>query len=174
MEHQTAVKLIAAGVDRELTNQRWADLGAGEGTFTYALSSLLDSNSEVYAIDKNQSVLSKIKSLPQCASIKIVTADFLTAKLDIPKLNGILLANSLHYVKDKISFLKSMRATLLNDGRMIIVEYDTLEANVWVPYPIDFQSLATLAKQVGCKEIRKLGEQPSKYRVENLYAALVT
>jgi hypothetical protein len=58
------------------------------------------------------------------------------------------------------------------DGRLLIVEYDTLRSNQWVPYPIDFASLKRM-NATGFSSIEKLAEQPSQFRQGNIYSALV-
>ena len=116
MELSNAIKLIEAGVNKTQPGT-WADLGAGAGLFTRALATLLPKGSTIYAVDANKSALEKIKATDGIELIKI-NADFehLTeAKIstasdvrDNPRdLNGILMANSLHFVKDK--FLSSKK-----------------------------------------------------------------
>ena len=173
MEQQVAVRLISPGIDRERKGQIWTDLGAGGGTFTRALASLLDDSSKIFAIDKNSTALNQIGSVPGGALISTIESDFVSDKLTVPLLHGVLLANSLHYVDNKSEFLKSLKTKLVSDGRMIIVEYDTLKANAWVPYPVNFNTLNDIVRATGFRSVTKIGEEPSKFRTGNLYAALV-
>ena len=151
----------------------WADLGCGNGIFTLALAGLLQPQSVIYAMDKNVSSLQQIPETYHSVFINKQRADFVKDKLSFTGLDGILMANSLHYVKDKIAFLKKATACLKEDGRFLIVEYDTDRANTWVPYPVSFSSLRSLFLQAGYSVVKKLLERPSIYRRAKMYSVVV-
>jgi len=152
-------------------NQSWADLGCGSGLFTKALASMLPASSVIYAVDMQPSLAPNI--LPNKTRIEVVKADFVNDQLMLPKLNGILMANSLHYVKDKNSFLASLLPVFVDEPKFLIVEYDTLNANRWVPYPINFLSLKKLFTNAGFASIEKINERSSIYNDAKMYSALV-
>jgi trans-aconitate methyltransferase len=145
----------------------WADLGCGSGTFTQALAHLLQPGSRIDAIDKaSQNIVSKREQV----SIFSSQADFVKEELPFEKLDGILMANSLHYVRDKLSLLVRLQQHLVEGGSFITIEYNTRQANPWVPYPLNEKQVRDLFTQIGFTQIKKLGERPSLYRRENLYA----
>lgn len=150
----------------------WADLGCGNGIFTLALAGLLPPQSVIYAMDKNASSLQQIPETYNSVIINKQKGDFVNDKLSFTGLDGILMANSLHYVKDKIAFLKKVMACLKEDGCFLIVEYDTDTANTWVPYPISFSSLKSLFLQAGFSIVNKLNERPSVYGRANMYSVV--
>jgi len=154
MKAADAIKLIENGIF-EKEPQRWADLGCGTGTFTLALKSLLPADSKVIAVDKER------QNLPD-----FIQADFINDELVLGPVYGILMANSLHYVKDKPKLIKK-----LDSPKILIVEYDTTRANSWVPYPINFKNLEQLSANLGY-QITKLAEHPSRFG-GTLYSALV-
>src|SRR5690606_4071866 len=101
-----------------------------------------------------------------------VVSDFVTDNLDLPTLDGVLMANSLHYVEAKKPFLIKLREMMKPDGRLIFVEYDRQNANSWVPFPMPFADLTRVAAELSVKRVTKLAEHPSQYG-GNLYSALV-
>ena len=149
----------------------WADLGCGKGVFTKALASILPDQSTIYAVDKTRQHLQQ----PTEKNIKIefIQADFEKGESVLPPLDGVLMANSLHYVANKETFLHRLQPVFNGKGAFIIVEYDIMKANTWVPYPIDYKHLKELFFQVGFENITKLGERPSIYGRGNLYAASI-
>ena len=140
----------------------WADLGCGNGVFTQALASLLPANSLIYAVDRKRQVINPPTGSE--VSIEIVQADFEEDELGLPLLDGILLANALHYVADKPAFLEKLKSQLKDNGCIIIVEYDTTSANPWVPYPITFNALTELLSDSAFENISRIGERPSVYQ----------
>src|SRR5688572_30915668 len=121
MKSEVALSLIEDGVERTHTKQAWADLGAGNGVFTHALSTLLHDGSTVYAVDTNAGRMESIRVWQQ-VTLKRIQADFVRDMWSTELLNGILMANSLHFVKEKESFLQRLAEKLTHDGRLLIVE----------------------------------------------------
>src|SRR5690348_13719603 len=103
MKPEAVLNLIEDGVERSNEKQHWADLGAGNGIFTRALSTLLHDGSVIYAIDTNAERMESIRVWQQ-VQLKKIHADFAREKWSTEPLNGIMMANSLHYVKDKEVF----------------------------------------------------------------------
>lgn len=167
-----AVSLIQSAPISPQPSQTWADLGAGTGTFTLALAELLPESSLIYAIDQNARALRQIPSQHKQISIEILQADFATADFQLNNLDGILMANALHYIRDKSMLISKLRTYLKANGSFLIVEYETTRANPWVPYPIQFESLQDLFTEMGFSFVEKLGEIPSRYQGK-MYAAWI-
>lgn len=171
MELNIAVKLIKKGISQN-TRQHWADLGAGSGLFTKALASLLPKESKIYAVDKNRA-LNYNEEISGVVQVVKITRDFTDLPLPIPLLDGIMMANSLHFVFDKAQFIDGIRRSLKNESRMVIVEYDMIKSNSWVPYPVGFETLQKLFFDCGFRDVKKLHEEPSTYNRSNIYSALI-
>ena len=163
MDQQDAINLIKGGVTVSQTSQTWVDLGCGKGTFTEALATLLPDHSVVYAIDKNRSDLNNITDAIRSINIEKVELDFLKEGLPSNNVDGVLMANSLHYVREKIPFLKKVIAYLSNKGCLVIVEYEARFSNPWVPYPISKIELGNILMEVGFNDIQDLGNMNSRY-----------
>jgi trans-aconitate methyltransferase len=159
-------------ISRNKSVTHWADLGCGTGLFTQALSRLLQPGSSIHGIDNNRSL--KRQTTPNGIEIIPLQLDFVTDDWGLQDLDGIVMANSLHYVKDKVAFLQKIKPCLKPGVSFLIVEYDTdTPVPAWVPYPVSFPSLVRLFTNVGYTSVQKLGERPSIYGGGNIYAALI-
>ena len=151
---------------------KWADLGCGTGLFTRALASFQPSGSTIYAVDTNQSSLAVITNYNQ-VDIQKIGQDFVRDEWPFETLDGILMANSLHYVKDKLAFIEKAKFSLKKSGSFLVVEYDTDTANPWVPYPVSYNSLRQLFAKSGYTAIEKMHEMPSIYGRANIYSTSI-
>jgi len=144
---------------------RWADLGAGEGAFTLALSNLLGREAHIVAVDKDAGALRALDGRFE------TRVDDFTRALDLHDLDGVVMANSLHFVRDKQPVLEAVRRMLRPGGRLILVEYGTDRGNHWVPYPFSYARWETMAAQAGFKNTRLLKTIPSRW-LGSMYSAL--
>jgi trans-aconitate methyltransferase len=172
MELQQAISLIKNPHIISTAPQVWADLGCGEGLFTQALAGLLAPGSTIYAVDQNKRAL---QQLPQQEGvlIKPILANFVNDRLPFTKLNGILMANALHFVPNQKAFIKKLEGYVADKYSVVMVEYDTDTPNQWVPYPLSFTTLQNLFKQSGYATVQKIHEQPSLYGRANIYSAII-
>lgn len=172
MQQQEATQLIKVGV-RD-TGKLWADLGAGSGVFTFALDEILGFGGVIFAIDLKLLVLREhMRGRYLRSTIHLYEKDF-TGSLDfLPPLDGILLANSLHYVRDQKEFLRSLIHNYLRPtGVIVFVEYDRSDSNTWIPYPVSREKLKKLASAVELAEPLEIGHLPSIYGNSDIYAAV--
>jgi SAM-dependent methyltransferase len=157
----------------------WADLGAGEGAFTLALADLLPAGSTIHAIDRDAGALEELarryarleRISNRSQDLRPQVGDF-TKHLDLALagLDGVVMANSLHFVKNKTPVLARVRALLRPGGRLLLVEYDADVGNMWVPYPLSFESWRRLAPANGFAEPRLLDSEKSRF-MNRIYSA---
>ena len=169
MKIEDAATLIRSAVEGH--EGTWADLGAGRGTFTRALASVLGADSRIFAVDRDAGAVAEIQQIPD-PRVTARQGDF-TTQLELPPLDGIVLANALHFVKDAGATLKRLVELLAPEGRVVLVEYDRRAASRWVPYPIGIASLNDLAKAAGLSKFRVVESRPSNYE-GIIYCAVAT
>jgi ubiquinone/menaquinone biosynthesis C-methylase UbiE len=172
MNHKDHVYLLQKGVPGQ--GGIWADLGSGSGAFTLALADLIGPTGQIYSVDRDRGALREQEramrvSFP-ATTVHYITGDF-TRRLDLPKLDGIVMANSLHFVGQKDPVLQLVRGYLRPGGRLILVEYNTDRGNMWVPYPLSYGTWETLARQNGFAQTRLLATVPSRFFGE-MYSAV--
>ena len=173
MTHEDHVALIRAAVEAAGPGGPWADLGSGGGAFTLALADLLGPGATIYSVDRDRSSLSEqeraMRSRFPAVHVEYVHADF-TRPLDLPPLDGIVMANSLHYVKDKLPLVERIRGYLQPGGRFVLVEYNADHGNPWVPHPLSYPTWEALADRAGFASTRLIARVPSRFLGE-IYAA---
>lgn len=165
MDHAAAVSFIQQAISGD-DAQCWADLGCGSGTFTKALAALLPPGSQITAVDREDQRF----ELPE---VEFIRADIERDELHLSGLDGILIANALHYVSDKVALIRKLEPLFGGSFRLVIIEYDTDRPNTWVPYPITFEKLRVLFEQLGYRRVVKLEERPSVYRSGRMYCTLI-
>ena len=160
----------------------WADLGAGSGAFTLALRELIGAQAVIYAVDRDRSRLDELKHDHQARfgemeTLRILPADFSRAgnastslAQRLPALDGVVMANSLHFFRDKERILRQVRTFLKPGGMLLLVEYNVDNGNMWVPHPLTFESFRTLAPRCGFSEPRLLAQHPSSF-LREFYSA---
>ncbi len=173
MDHSDHVNLLKAA--NLSPGGTWADLGAGSGAFTLALRELVGPRAQIFAVDKDRGSLRQLEEAHRrrfgdSASLHSLPADF-TRLLDLPALDGAILANSLHYVRDKVKLLDQIGDYLKPGGALLLVEYNVDSGNAWVPYPLSFVTWRELAPRAGFSEPRLLATHPSRF-LHEFYSAV--
>jgi SAM-dependent methyltransferase len=152
----------------------WADLGAGSGAFTLALRELIGPDATIHAVDRDKSALRELESaygarFGSTDHLILLPKDF-SRPLDLPPLDGIVAANSIHFFKDREKILLHIHSQLRPGGILLLVEYNTDSGNPWVPHPFSFETFRELATSSGFMETRMLGGHPSRF-LREIYSA---
>lgn len=190
MDHTDHVELIRAGVvgvgrstlvglEATVGNTRpddvWADIGAGSGAFTLALAELLGSGSRIIAIDRDPAALREnaaaVGGRFPGVELSTVVADF-EAPLDLPPLDGVVAANSLHFMPRprQVTAVRALAAHLRPGAPFVVVEYDADRGNPWVPHPFSMARWQEIARAAGLEETGEIGRIPSRF-LGAIYAA---
>jgi ubiquinone/menaquinone biosynthesis C-methylase UbiE len=145
----------------------WADFGSGNGAFTLALRELIGLDATIYAVDKDRAALRVLENSHQARfhtsrNLILRNEDFSRLN-DLPALDGVVMANSLHFFKDKDKVLRHVHGLLKPNGVLLLVEYNVDSGNVWVPHPLTFETFRSLAPRAGFSEPRLLAKVPSRF-----------
>jgi SAM-dependent methyltransferase len=172
MEHADHVNLLRGGVPEP--GGVWADLGSGTGAFTLALADLIGPSGQIYSVDKNRDALrtqeQRMRARFPAVTVHYRIADY-TKWLDLPPLDGVVMANSLHFQRDKDPVVQLVRGYLCPGGRLILVEYDTDQGSPWVPYPLSYRTWEALASRNGFASTTLLMTRPSRF-LGRIYSAV--
>jgi ubiquinone/menaquinone biosynthesis C-methylase UbiE len=172
MDHQDHVNLLRAGVPGP--GGVWADLGSGTGAFTLALAELLGPGGEIYSVDTDAAALRRQERsmrarFPQVA-VHYRVADY-CQPLALPLLDGVVMANSLHFQRERDHAVGLVQGYLRPGGRLILVEYDTDRGNPWVPCPLSYETWREVAQRNGLIGTTRLAKRPSRF-LGHIYSAL--
>ncbi len=164
MQHADHVALIRDGVAG--AGPRWLELGSGDGEFTLALADLLGETGHILALDRDQWALGELAARAgerfPGTRVHTVVADFRHG-LPAGPFDGVLAANSLHFVADPTPVLLAIHSALGEGGRLVLVEYDADHGNPYVPHPISFRRWQQLAPDAGFAAPYLLHRVPSRF-----------
>lgn len=174
MNHADHVSLLRGGIPAR--GGFWADLGSGQGAFTLALADLIGPDGVIYSVDSDAHVLSEQKAalarqFPD-TTVHYLNADF-TESLLLPSLDGLVVANALHFVAhaQQEAVVRHVKGYLRPGGRLVIVEYDVDDGNIWVPHPLSHATWEQLARRAGFGHTQHLGSVPSHF-LRAIYSAV--
>jgi SAM-dependent methyltransferase len=172
MNHVDHVALLRGGIEQ--AGGVWADFGSGTGAFTLALADLIGPTGVIYSIEQDRSALAQQeRSLRERFPELIVhtrVADF-TRWIDLPALDGIVMANALHFHRRKEPIVQLLKSYLRPHGRFILVEYNVEQGNSAVPYPVSYRQWEDLAQRCGFTRTRLLKTRPSHF-LKVIYSAV--
>lgn len=172
MNHDDHVALLRGGI--ETTGGVWADFGSGTGAFTLALADLIGPTGVITSIDLDRSALaqqerSMLTRFPDTI-VHYRPADF-TRPIDLPTLDGIIMANSLHFHQRPEPIVQLLKSYLRPHGRFILIEYNVEQGNSAVPYPVSYTQWEKLAARCGFSNTQLLLTRPSRF-LNEIYSAV--
>lgn len=173
MDHADHIALLRDGI-AGLSHGAWADLGSGAGAFTLALADLLESGGSIVSVDRDGEALATQARLMAArfpdTSVRYLRADLLS-HLVVEPVDGVVMANALHFMPDRDGFLSRLAAWIRPGGRFILVEYDSDRGNRWVPHPLSWDTWRATSERAGFRDTRLIGRVPSRF-LGSIYSAV--
>lgn len=171
MDHADHVSLLRKGIPRP--GGVWADLGAGRGAFTLALAELIGPTGEIYALDQDAGALEvnarSMRSRFPDHNVQYEIGDY-TEPHPLPPLDGIVMANTLHFQPNPVPVVQLCRRYLRPGGRLLLVEYNLNQPHGAVPYPVAYPRWQSIARDAGFEQTTLLARRPSRF-LREIYAA---
>jgi ubiquinone/menaquinone biosynthesis C-methylase UbiE len=104
---------------------RIADVGAGSGFFTFRLSPRVGPTGRVIAVDIDDDALDELRE--DAARAGLTNIETILSERDDPRLppqsvDGVLIVNAYHEMRDYEAMLAGIRQALRPDGRLVIVD----------------------------------------------------
>ena len=172
MNYTDHVNLLRDGVPE--AGGTWADFGSGTGAFTLALAELLGTGGIIYSIDRDAGALrvqaDDMRHRFAGVALHTYAQDYLRP-IDLPPLDGLVAANTLHFHRDALRVVKLLKGHLKAGGRMIVVEYNIDAGNYAVPHPISSAHWQQLAQEAGFAHTHLLKTRPSRF-LQEIYSAV--
>jgi ubiquinone/menaquinone biosynthesis C-methylase UbiE len=144
-----------------------ADIGAGTGYFTRRLAKAVAPSGQVYAVDIQPEMLSRLRENMEKAgarNVVVVLGETDDPKLPPESLDWILLVNTYHEMQQPKASLARMREALKSSGKVALVEAR-----------LEGDSAAHVPKEHRMSTKQVLAEwQPAGFRLVDLYEFLPT
>jgi SAM-dependent methyltransferase len=174
MNHDDHMALLRGGIDQ--AGGRWADFGSGTGAFTLALADLIGPEGVIYSIDQDRSALAQqaqaLRARLPNSIVYTRIADFTRPLRDsLPPLDGIVMANALHFHRNPQPIVQLLKSYLRPQGRFILIEYNIEHGNSAVPYPVSYRQWEELARRSGFTDTQLLMTRPSRF-LKEIYSAV--
>ncbi len=104
------------------------------------------------------------------ARVRYQAADF-TLPLTLPMLDGMVMANALHFQSGQDAVVQRLRGYLRPGGRLLIVEYNIEDGTPAVPHPVPYSRWERLARDAGFEQTELLARRPSRF-LREIYSAV--
>lgn len=102
-----------------------ADIGAGEGYFTFRLADAVGPKGKVYAVDVTEAIVEELRREVESRgyeNIEVVLAPTDDAALSESSIDLALVCNVYHHIDDQVTYFDGLRRYLAPGGRVAILE----------------------------------------------------
>ncbi len=97
------------------------DMGCGNGNFLNLFLKMTNKKGEIYAVDKNEDLISEAKNQYRKENIIFEVNDFDKVNIENKKFDWIFFVYSIYYTENSINLIKKVKSYLNNNGNLIII-----------------------------------------------------
>jgi ubiquinone/menaquinone biosynthesis C-methylase UbiE len=102
-----------------------ADIGAGDGYFTFALADAVGPSGRVYAVDVDEKTVRTLEKKVEergYSNIVVVLGEYDDPLLPDGQIDIVFLCNTYHHIEGRTAYFDRLRTDLKEDGRVAIVD----------------------------------------------------
>ena len=102
-----------------------ADIGCHEGYMSFKLSRVVGESGKVYAVDVRQDRLDRLNEIAKqknVSNIEAIKGDYDNPKLPTGRLDGVIIIDTYHEMKDHNEILIHVKESLKRGGRLLLCE----------------------------------------------------
>jgi ubiquinone/menaquinone biosynthesis C-methylase UbiE len=162
--------LKEAGLKEEMT---FADVGCGNGYFTFPASEIIGSKGRVFALDISSELLEDINTRikeENKTNIEVVKTEENNLKIAKESVDLAFSCNVLHETKDLDLFLKEVKRILKPEGRIAIIDWEKVDSDFGPPkeHRLDKSVIINGLKDIGFKYVKAKILNKDLYRITAL------
>ena len=128
-----------------------ADLGAGDGYFTFTLADAVGAGGRVYAVDVEADVTEGLDASVASRgydNVEVVLAEYDDPRLPDGEIDVVFLCNVYHHIDDRVSYFSDLRRDLAPGARVAIVDIRGGASVRWLSPPGHSTDLDTLVDEM--------------------------
>ncbi len=133
------------------TGAQVADLGAGDGYFTFALADAVGAGGRVYAVDVDADVVGGLRASVASRgydNVEVVLAEYDDPGLPDGEIDMVFLCNVYHHIDDRVKYFSDLRGDLAPGARVAIVDIGGTAPVRWLSPPGYSTDLDTLVEEM--------------------------
>ena len=111
---------------------RVADVGAGDGYFTFRLAAAVGPEGRVYAVEVDDALVAELREKARDGgheNVVVVRGEYADPLLPDGEIDVALFCNSYHHIEDRVAYFDRLRSDLADGGRVVHLD---LKANALV------------------------------------------
>jgi ubiquinone/menaquinone biosynthesis C-methylase UbiE len=107
------------------SGDRVADVGAGDGYFTFRLATAVGPPGRVYAVEVDDARVAKLEQKAReagHANVVVVRGEYADPLLPDGAVDLVLVCNTYHHIEDRVTYFDRLRGDLAEGGRVALID----------------------------------------------------
>jgi len=105
--------------------ERVADVGAGDGYFTFRLAAAVGPTGKVYAVEVDEEVVAELERSVRDGrhdNVVVVKGEYSERLLPDGEIDLVLFCNSFHHIEDRVAYFDRLRSDLTKGARVALID----------------------------------------------------